>query len=307
MTDQQRLSREDLRERINKRNFDPAEVEVVGFMDTRPPILNANALFGLPKDMYDIIFAQFQQHRAEWIARNVELFGREYPGGRCEHCGAHIRWAGIVRYTPTGQHFIVGEVCAEERMSLSNRGQHDARLVKMAAEHQAEVLRIAEAKATFFREHAAEAAYLFNEDRPYSDFMADLRDKLVRYGSLSEKQIACITRNIERDAERQERIVERESKLAGVPALAEGRYEIEGRVVSTKWQESDFGGALKMLVEFDDGNRVWGTVAKSLGFDGLEGRRVALTAKVERSQNDEHFGFFSRPSKARFLEEEVTQ
>jgi hypothetical protein len=303
MTTEQ-LSREDLHERINKRNFDPAEVEVVGYMDTRPPILNADALFGLPKDMYDIIVSEFQQHRTEWLARNVELFGREYPGSRCEHCGAHIRWAGIVRYTPTGQHFIVGEICAEERMSLSNRGQHDARLVKMAAEHQAEMLRIAEAKATFYREHAAEAEYLFNEDRPYNDFMADLRDKLQRYGSLSDKQVACITRNIERDAERQARFAEREAKLADVPALAEGRYEITGTVRSTKWQENQFGGALKMLVEFDDGNRVWGTVPKALGWDGLEDRRVAFTAKVERSKDDEHFGFYSRPTGATYLDEE---
>ena len=66
-----------------------------------------------------------------------------------------------------------------------------------------------------------------------------------------------------------------------------------------------------MLVEFDDGNRVWGTVPKALftgETSGPEGRRVVFTAKVERSGDDEHFGFFSRPSKAQFLDkEEVTQ
>jgi hypothetical protein len=92
-------------------------------------------------------------------------------------------------------------------------------------------------------------------------------------------------------------IAEREA--ATVPVV-EGRYEIQGEVLSVKFQESQFGGSLKMLVEVD-GYKVWGTVPTDLyGVD--RGDRVAFTATVERSQDDAGFGFFKRPTKARRLD-----
>ncbi len=82
--------------------------------------------------------------------------------------------------------------------------------------------------------------------------------------------------------------------------VKEGRYEVQGEVLSTKWQESDFGGSLKMLVEVD-GFKVWGSVPSALG--PLErGDRVAFTATVEASSDDKSFGFFKRPTKARRLD-----
>jgi len=91
-------------------------------------------------------------------------------------------------------------------------------------------------------------------------------------------------------------IADREA--ATVPVV-EGRYEIQGEVLTVKFQESQFGGSLKMLVEVD-GYKVWGTVPTDLyGVD--RGDRVAFTATVERSQDDAGFGFFKRPTKARRL------
>jgi hypothetical protein len=312
------LTRDELHDRINKANFDPATVEVVGFMDTRAPSINADGLFGLPADEVDRIIAEYAGYRGEWIARNVELFGREYPGSKCEHCGANIRWAGIVKYLPTGQHFIVGETCAEERMSLGSKTAHYARLERMAVEHRAEMERRANARAVFFREHPAEAEYLFNTDRPYDQFLDDLARKLDQYGDLTEKQLACITRNITRDAERAARIADRDAQMADVPALVPGRREITGTVVSTKEQMTDFGMQVKMVVEQADGNRIYGTIPQRI-FDTLEtdhvnrnpygnyvgvshedvrGLRVTLTATVTVSENDEHFGFYKRPANA---------
>jgi len=91
----------------------------------------------------------------------------------------------------------------------------------------------------------------------------------------------------------------------------EGRVEVEGEIVSTKYVESDFGGAFKMLVE-GPGWKVWGTVPRGLGDElgreeldgdpvGLRGRRVAFTATFERSADDEAFGFYKRPTKARLI------
>lgn len=101
-----------------------------------------------------------------------------------------------------------------------------------------------------------------------------------------------------------------EADLASIPVtevevaeLAEGRYEIEGVVRTTKIQYSDFGGQLKMLVELDNGTKVWGSVPSALYVEA--GDRVRFTATVERSGDDSGFGFFKRPAKAERLEEVV--
>lgn len=132
-------------------------------------------------------------------------------------------------------------------------------------------------------------------------FTHGLYGKLRKYGKLSAAQIAAVERGLERAARR----AAEDAALADAEPLAEGKREVEGEVVSTKVQHSAYGSALKMLVKQDDGNKVWGTVPRTLedraydeGFD-LVGQRVRFTATVERSDTDEHFGFFKRPGKVK--------
>ena len=89
--------------------------------------------------------------------------------------------------------------------------------------------------------------------------------------------------------------------LSHAGPLEEGRREIMGDVISTKWQDSDFGGGMKMLVREPNGNKIWGTVPAAIDTPDLVDETVIFTATVKRSGNDEHFGFFSRPSAARIL------
>lgn len=81
-----------------------------------------------------------------------------------------------------------------------------------------------------------------------------------------------------------------------------GRLEVDAEVLSNKWVENDYGGALKMLVA-GTGWKAWGTVSRSLDFDGrpARGHRIAFTATFEASDADESFGFFTRPTKARIV------
>ena len=106
-----------------------------------------------------------------------------------------------------------------------------------------------------------------------------------------------------------------------VQALTGGRQVIEGVVKSAKWVDTTAGyreiSTLKMTVEMDGGQRVYGTVPAAIldaltggvisGGDAprderLKGRRVEFTATVEVSDNDPAFGFYSRPSKASLVE-----
>ncbi|AYN58504.1 ssDNA binding protein [Arthrobacter phage Liebe] len=88
-------------------------------------------------------------------------------------------------------------------------------------------------------------------------------------------------------------------EAAKVPVV-EGRYEIQGEVLTVKVQDGAYGSSLKMLVAVD-GYKVWGTVPNDLY--GVErGDKVAFTATVAKSDDDEAFGFYSRPTKARRLD-----
>lgn len=147
------------------------------------------------------------------------------------------------------------------------------------------------------------------EDLPESErpsrtdyFLASMYDHLRdRERDLTPNQVEAVKRAVERELQyRQERQAE-EEQVASAPPLAGGRQVLRGKVLSTKTQHSQYGTTTKMLLLLDDGNRVYGSVPSGLyGVD--RGDRVELTGNVERSTDDQHFGFFSRPTKAQFLD-----
>lgn len=129
-------------------------------------------------------------------------------------------------------------------------------------------------------------------------FVYSLACNLRRWGALSPKQIQAIQNGIDR---KKQRAAEAEA-LQHVEPLTEGRYEIEGEILTIQQRESDYGFVTKMLVKMDDGNKVWGTKPSKLyGID--QGARVKFTARITPSTDDKHFGFFSRPTKAEVLKE----
>ena len=95
----------------------------------------------------------------------------------------------------------------------------------------------------------------------------------------------------------------RQAEIDAAEPCPIGRVAITGEVLSTKWQDSAYGGALKMLVKDDRGFKVWGSVPNSM--DPNRGDRITFMAGIEPSQDDEKFGFFKRPTKAKFLDKEV--
>jgi len=152
-------------------------------------------------------------------------------------------------------------------------------------------------------------------------FLSDLNHKLNRYGNLTENQVAAVVKIKARNDERLAAYAARNEELAEVAPLAEGRYEITGTIVSTKIVEGydPRDQILKMLVEQADGNRVFGTVpgfladavifgeyneeTKEYDKADLKGKTITFKATVERSRDDEHFGFFKRPTGATLVEE----
>lgn len=182
----------------------------------------------------------------------------------CFDCG------GTGRYS-----YLVSSRRATERNRAKKAIERELRLRELTAERDA------------FAAENAETLALVREWAPKDRFLADLLNTLDNAGGiLSEGQLAAVAPAVER-------IKAREAAARPVPVTSE-RIRVEGRVVSKKWVENDFGGSLKMLVECD-GFKLWGSVPRGLGAE--VDARVAFMAKVEPSSDDESFGFYSRPTK----------
>ncbi len=160
----------------------------------------------------------------------------------------------------------------------------------------------------------------------------DIEDRLARFGTISDKQLALVFK-IQQQA--RERAAE---ELTRVP-VPNDRVAVRGRVLSTKYQWNDYVQAemlkMLMLVTTDEGGtyRVFGSVPKAMLDDiqdrgeelrrhwfnktsayevahnqpvsdepppnpNLKGATVAFDARLVQSDDDPYFGFFSRPTKA---------
>lgn len=309
--------------------FDPADYRVVDYIDNRrpEPPHPASGAYGNPEFM-----ALYERAVADWQARIFEHFPDWRTGGgdhtsihQCNHCGhPGIRWVAVVEHVPTGAKLAFGEQCAD-RVELPGRDAFRSKFIKDRAQREAVMLANQLADAQFDVDNPGLRDYLFEHE--HDEFLGSLYRQLNRKHELSEKQIEAARRSQNREEAWEERKREEREAMAEVEPLAEGRYLIEGEVLSTKWQDNGYGGALKMLVKLDDGNKVWGTVPEALAsltanrvehnnpddfhdvtfVDGIElkGQRVRLTAQVERSRDDPHFGFYKRPTGATLVGQEV--
>lgn len=214
---------------------------------------------------------------------------------QCHHCGARMRYTGVLLHTPTGQHIAVGETCMDNRFALAT---NEFQALRKAAELDRAAHRIVKAVEAFVLANV-DLAWLASKDHtsfPFglatNWFVCDVARKLRQYGDLSERQIEAI-RKAAAQAEVRANTPVIEEVL--VPVV-EGRIVITGTVLTTKWQDSDYGGSLKMLVKDERGFKVWGTVPSSVNVD--RGDTITFTATVEAKEGEIGFGFFKRPSKA---------
>jgi hypothetical protein len=215
---------------------------------------------------------------------------------RCAHCGAHIRYHAVLRYLPTGEYIFVGETCVDNRFSLQSKAEFDR--LRKAAELDRVAQRIVKAALECLDTlDLPEAAERFLSDKKGTTghpIARDIRRKLWLYGSISQKQadlVAKLTtpKPATDDAEAE--------VLVEVP---EGRLTIEGTVLTTKWQESDFGGSLKMLVKVTTPQgvyKLWGSVPSAISPE--RGDFVKFMAQVTAKETG--FGFFKRPTQAQVV------
>ena len=168
-----------------------------------------------------------------------------------------------------------------------------------------------------------------------TEFYRDLTKRFNREANITDKQVALAIKleterpdREQRDADRAAQRQAEEDAAAPIPDDVKGnRVVLTGKVATVQFRDNDFGGAFKLLLIEDRGFKVWGTCPEALldaaveeiqtrhdagefepgqtpsGADALKGRRVQFTARVEPSDDDPQFGFFSRPTKPAILEE----
>lgn len=152
--------------------------------------------------------------------------------------------------------------------------------------------------------HPAEAEFLadykegvLQGERSYNEFYGSLCGQLIRKGELSEKQTAALTKAVAKQGEWD---ALRAEEAANATPVIEGKIRITGEVVSTDTKFNQWGARDVMTVKDDRGFKVWGSVPRAVS--AQKGARVTFSATVEKSDRDETFGFFKRPTNAELLE-----
>lgn len=238
-----------------------------------------------------------QMRRRAEAARLVASSPLNRGLSQCHHCGAHIRWSAVLHHRPSDTHIAVGETCLDNRFE---RATEEFQQLRKAAELDREKMRIRTARLAFV-EANPDLAWMDSDDPEdvpeatrHNEFVLDVARKLRRYGELSDKQVNAVRSSIQRDIERAaKRAAE---KWVRIPQ--EGRIEVTGVILSTKWIENDFGTTEKMLLKVDHGDgayKLWMTVPSKAGYVEA-GDQITVRVKIERSRDDETFGFGSRPS-----------
>lgn len=259
----------------------------------------------------DIADAMFLRQQREMIRDHMTRTGGTYSGhdhgGNCGVCGsANAIYTAMFFHAPSTSYVRTGLDCAEK---LECRGIAAFRKTCTSALEARAGKRKAEAVLTHADLGAAWTMYNadHNATQPREEStVCDIVGKLVQYGSLSAAQLAFVRRLLDQIANRAEIEAKRaaETAAAAPVPVTDKRITIRGTVASVRVPNYDRGdfGPTKILVLHADGWKVWGSLPKELA-DIQRGAEIEFSAKVTVSDKDTKFGFFSRPTKARNLEQ----
>jgi hypothetical protein len=244
------------------------------------------------------------------MARTGGKFANHEHGGTCHICGATALYICKFHHPKSNTYIVTGNDCAEKmgmgdarafrvfREAISSEREH-----KAGKQKAARILAEAGLQAAWDLYIGAEGRDGVVQDKP-TNIIFDVCSKLVKYGSISDKQIEllrkCMTWRVEAAARVANRAAEDEA-AADVPQT-DGRTTFEGTVLTVK-EPDEYAQfpTWKILVKHETGYKIWGSRPASIS-DVQRGDKVRFAATILRSDKDSKFGFFSRPSKAEIIE-----
>lgn len=248
---------------------------------------------------------RFAAHRAQTHGE----FSKHEHGGICHICGqGNIVYANVFYHRPTNSYIVTGEDCAA-KMDLAVNGNPDAfrkaisnALEAIAGKKKAKAILEAAGLLRCWDIYTAENrdGYAWEEVT-----ITDIVGKLIRYGSISEKQQNFLRNLLVKIDNRAEVEAKKKAEADAAAPCPSGRVWITGVILTTKeapgytrWS----GTVTKMLVRDDSGFKVYGTLPDNGGWIIERGKtRIRFSADVTPSPDDPKFGFFKRPTKAEVL------
>lgn len=215
---------------------------------------------------------------------------------QCGHCGAHIRYGALMVRDDVKEFIFVGEDCLDNRFDSLTKDEFQR--LRKAAALNADRVRKSDRVAKLYADYPGLEQALTTDHH----IVNDIRFRLLARGEISEKQVALVFKIAQQEAERVERRLKQEAEAAALAAngvrVPTGRGTVEGTILSVREQEGAYGFQIKVLVQADEGWKVWGTLPRSLWDDVAIGARITFKASITASNDDPVFGFFSRPTNA---------
>jgi hypothetical protein len=222
--------------------------------------------------------------------------GHEH-GGNCMVCGSvNAVYTNLFYHEATNAYVRVGTDCTEKLwhgdfgMGRFRKGVENVREFQKGKQKAAALLGD-RGLSRCWDLHLAE----WNEDKPFQWEERTIRDivgKLVKYGSISDKQYAFLDGLLGKIDGRADREAKQAIEKAAAKDAPTGKQEVEVEVVSIKVQEGYYGDVTKMLIKHADGWKAWGT--RPAGNAEI-GDTIKLAASFEPSRDDAKFAFFKRP------------
>jgi hypothetical protein len=242
------------------------------------------------------------QHERERIKAHMAQTGGTYSkhahGGNCMVCGnANAIYTVLFHHAKSNTYVRMGQDCAHKcDCAYDDNAFRRFCDAAVAAEHAKAGK--AKAQGILTNEGLGNAWTVYNSDNPDNHYeentISDMVGKLVKYGSLSDKQYSFMRSLLDKIANRAQIAAARAAERDAALPVPEGRMTIIGKVLSIKVKETRYGYVSKMLVQSRDGWKVYGSQPKHLN-NVERGDIVEFTATIEKSKDDPKFGFFSRP------------
>lgn len=250
------------------------------------------------------IIAERQRIRAH-MERTGGTYSHHVHGGNCHVCGSvNAVYTVLFYHTQTNSYVRTGSECAE-KLGYGDtevfRHQVRSALEQVAGKRKAQALLELHGLGMAWEVYNAQVA---DDERREEPVIRDLVHSQIKYGSLTDPQLSLLRRMVDNVVNRATLDAQRaaEAEAAKPVPVTDKRMTVRGKIVHVKVMDHarGFCGPDKMLIQHADGWKLWGTLPSGLERPA-RGAEVEFNAKVKVSDKDPKFGYFSRPTKAVFV------
>lgn len=251
-------------------------------------------------DLGDCLMLQEERARIRaHMARTGGTYSSHAHGGNCAVCGnANAIYTALFYHAATNSYVRAGQDCTEKLWAgHASMFRRITDAVTAAREAKAGKLKAQGVLAELGLSAAWDVSLAVGvsgelQARYEEGTVRDIVEKLIRYGSISERQVSFLRSLLVKIEQRPAIEAKRAAERAAAKPAPVGRHRVEVEVVSLKVHENDFGSRTVMTVKsVADGWLAWGTAPAG----HLRGDRLVLAATFTPKDGDPKFAFFKRP------------